>query len=78
MTSRYTYRPSRWLMRVCILLARDAALGFVPKGRVNVLGYQVVRSPATFDFARVHGIRIHSDGLDGGADPAGDGAMMAV
>jgi gamma-glutamyltranspeptidase / glutathione hydrolase len=42
------------------------------------LGYPVVRSPYGFGFAAVHGIRIHEDGLDGGADPGHDGVVIAV
>ena len=42
------------------------------------LGYPVVRSPYGFGFAAVHGIRIHDDGLDGGADPGHDGVVIAV
>ena len=41
-------------------------------------GYEVVRSPKTYGFAAVHAIRVHSDGLDGGADPGHDGIVMAV
>jgi gamma-glutamyltranspeptidase/glutathione hydrolase len=41
-------------------------------------GYEVVRSPKTFGFAAVHAIRVHPDGLDGGADPGHDGIVMAV
>ncbi len=40
--------------------------------------YKVVRSPYTFGFAAVHGIRVHDDGLDGGADPGHDGVVIAV
>ena len=29
-------------------------------------------------FAAVHGIRVHPDGLDGGADPGHDGIVLAV
>ena len=36
---------------------------------LSAQGYPVVRSPYGFGFAAVHGIRIHGDGLDGGADP---------
>ena len=36
---------------------------------LQALGYPVARSPYTFGFAAVHAIRIHEDGLDGGADP---------
>lgn len=41
-------------------------------------GYPVVRSPFGFGFAAVHGIRIHDDGLDGGADPGHDRVVIAV
>ena len=41
-------------------------------------GYPVVRSPYGFGFAAVHGIRVHDDGLDGGADPGHDGVVIAV
>jgi len=41
-------------------------------------GYPVVRSPYGFGFAAVHAIRIHADGLDGGADPGHDGVVIAV
>jgi len=41
-------------------------------------GYEVVRSPQTYGFAAVHAIRVHPDGLDGGADPSHDGIVMAV
>jgi gamma-glutamyltranspeptidase / glutathione hydrolase len=41
-------------------------------------GYEVVRSPKTYGFAAVHAIRVHPDGLDGGADPGHDGIVMAV
>jgi len=41
-------------------------------------GYQVIRSPYTFGFAAVHGIRIGGDRLDGGADPGHDGIALPV
>lgn len=41
------------------------------------LGYQTVRSPLSHTFAWVHGIKITSDGLEGGADPATDGMALA-
>ncbi len=41
-------------------------------------GYEVVRSPYTFGFAAVHGIRVTANGLDGGADPGHDGVALAV
>jgi gamma-glutamyltranspeptidase/glutathione hydrolase len=46
--------------------------------RLGAQGYEVVRSPSTYGFAAVHGIRIHADGLDGGADPGHDGIVIAV
>ncbi len=45
---------------------------------LQALDYKVVRSPYTFGFAAVHAIRIHDDGLDGGADPGHDGVVIAV
>ncbi|MBV8187304.1 MAG: gamma-glutamyltransferase [Alphaproteobacteria bacterium] len=45
---------------------------------LQALDYPVVRSPYTFGFAAVHAIRIHHDGLDGGADPGHDGNVIAV
>jgi len=53
----------------------------VPRFVTRVLeaeGYDVVRSPQTFGFAAVHGIRIAGDTLDGGADPGHDGIAIAV
>lgn len=41
-------------------------------------GYEIVRSPYTFGFAAVHGIRIDGDRLDGGADPGHDGVAIGV
>jgi gamma-glutamyltranspeptidase / glutathione hydrolase len=41
-------------------------------------GYEVIRSPHTFGFAAVHGIRITEYGLDGGADPGHDGIALSV
>ncbi|NGX96430.1 MAG: gamma-glutamyltransferase, partial [Candidatus Afipia apatlaquensis] len=41
-------------------------------------GYEVIRSPYTFGFAAVHGIRIDGDKLDGGADPGHDGIALPV
>jgi len=41
-------------------------------------GYEVIRSPYTFGFAAVHGIRLGKDGFDGGADPGHDGIALAV
>ena len=53
----------------------------IPRGverELGTMGYEVVRSPNTYGFAAVHAIRIHGDGLDGGADPGHDGTVMAV
>lgn len=53
----------------------------VPWSVTDVLeaeGYEVIRSPRTQEFARVHGIRVHEGRLDGGADPGADGVVQAV
>jgi gamma-glutamyltranspeptidase/glutathione hydrolase len=53
----------------------------IPRGvqrELEAEGYEVVRSPNTYGFAAVHAIRVHPDGLDGGADPGHDGIVMAV
>jgi gamma-glutamyltranspeptidase / glutathione hydrolase len=42
------------------------------------LGYQTVRSPLSHTFAWVHGIKVTSDGPEGGADPATDGMALTV
>ena len=41
-------------------------------------GYQIVRWPQSFDFARVHGIEIATGILHGGADPGSDGVALGV
>jgi gamma-glutamyltranspeptidase/glutathione hydrolase len=41
-------------------------------------GYEIIRSPYTQDFARVHGIRASGGRLDGGADPGADGSVQTV
>ncbi|WP_398465538.1 gamma-glutamyltransferase [Tardiphaga sp.] len=41
-------------------------------------GYEVIRSPYTFGFAAVHGIRIDGDRFDGGADPGHDGIAISI
>jgi len=41
-------------------------------------GYPVVRSPFSYVFAGVHGIRIRDGKWDGGADPGRDGMALAV
>lgn len=53
----------------------------IPRGTQRALegmGYEVIRNAYTFGFAAVHAIRVHPDGLDGGADPGHDGIVMAV
>jgi len=53
----------------------------IPRGverELTVQGYEVIRSPRTYGFASVHAIRVHPDGLDGGADPGHDGNVLAV
>jgi gamma-glutamyltranspeptidase/glutathione hydrolase len=46
--------------------------------QLESLGYEVIRSPYTFGFAAVHGIRVVEDRFDGGADPGHDGIALAV
>jgi gamma-glutamyltranspeptidase/glutathione hydrolase len=41
-------------------------------------GYPVARSPFSFVFAGVHGVRIKNGKMDGGADPGRDGMSLAV
>jgi gamma-glutamyltranspeptidase/glutathione hydrolase len=41
-------------------------------------GYEIIRSPQTFGFAAVHGIRIDGGRLDGGADPGHDGIAILL
>ncbi len=41
-------------------------------------GYEIRRSPLSFAFAMVHGIRLKDGTMDGGADPAGDGMALGV
>jgi gamma-glutamyltranspeptidase/glutathione hydrolase len=53
----------------------------IPRGvqrELEAQGYEVVRNPNTYGFAAVHAIRVHPDGLDGGADPGHDGIVLAV
>jgi gamma-glutamyltranspeptidase/glutathione hydrolase len=53
----------------------------IPRGvqrELEARGYEVLRNPYTFGFAAVHAIRVHPDGLDGGADPGHDGVAIAV
>ena len=41
-------------------------------------GYDVIRSPYSYAFAWVHGIKVTEGGLEGGADPCTDGVAMAA
>jgi len=41
-------------------------------------GYDVKRSPMSYAFAALHGIRVTQGGLDGGADPQRDGMAVLV
>jgi len=41
-------------------------------------GYEVKRSPQSFAFAALHGIRVNGARLEGGADPQRDGMALAV
>lgn len=53
----------------------------IPRSVTQVLeaeGYEIVRSPFSFGFAAVHGIRVTEHGLDGGADPGHDGVALAL
>lgn len=51
---------------------------FRTERELRSLGYETIRSPLTFGFAAVHGIRIDGDLLDGGADPGHDGTAIMV
>ena len=41
-------------------------------------GYEVIRSPLSYDFAWVHALKIEGDRVTGGADPGTDGMALAV
>lgn len=41
-------------------------------------GYEVIRSPLSYTFAAVHGIRIADGRIEGAADPGHDGMALAV
>ena len=45
---------------------------------LRAAGYRIVRSPQSFEFARVHGIEIRDGALAGGADPGSDGVALGV
>ncbi len=46
-------------------------------GPLEADGYQVVRWPGSYEFARVHAIAVGPDGLTGAADPGADGMALA-
>ena len=50
---------------------------YVTKDLEN-MGYEVIRSPFSYGFAGVHGIRIVEGVWDGGADPGRDGMTLSV
>ena len=50
---------------------------YVTKDLEN-MGYKVIRSPFSYGFAGVHGIRIVDGIWDGGADPGRDGMTLSV
>ena len=50
---------------------------YVTKDLEN-MGYEVIRSPFSYGFAGVHGIRIVDGVWDGGADPGRDGMTLSV
>lgn len=53
----------------------------IPRFVTNELedrGYRIARSPFSYVFAGVHGIRIRDGQWDGGADPGRDGMALAV
>ncbi len=53
----------------------------IPRWITNELearGYPIARSPFSYVFAGVHGIRAKNGRLDGGADPGRDGMALAV
>ena len=45
---------------------------------LRAAGYEIVRSPQSFEFARVHGIEVRGGKLYGGADPGSDGVALGV
>jgi len=52
----------------------------IPRSTTRALeadGYEVVRWPGGFEFARVHAIDVTPDGLAGAADPGADGMALA-
>jgi gamma-glutamyltranspeptidase/glutathione hydrolase len=42
------------------------------------VGYSIIRSHRSYDFALVHAIRIEEDSVTGGADPGADGVALSV
>ena len=47
-------------------------------GKLEKQGYEVLRSPLSYGFAAVHGLKIEGDKVTGGADPGHDGMALAV
>ncbi|MDF3838461.1 gamma-glutamyltransferase [Cupriavidus basilensis] len=45
---------------------------------LGAMGYEVLRDARTYGFASIHGIRVTSEGLEGGADPNHDGCWMGL
>ena len=48
------------------------------ENELKAIGYETIRSPYTFGFAAVHGVRIEADHLDGAADPGHDGNAILL
>jgi gamma-glutamyltranspeptidase/glutathione hydrolase len=48
------------------------------QGELESLGYDVIRNLGPLEPASVYAIRVHPDGLDGGADPGQDGVVLTV
>ena len=45
---------------------------------VKAMGYGLIRNYLSYAFAGVHGIKVTSDGSQGGADPGRDGVALVV
>ncbi len=58
-------------------LERAAQFNAAARARYEADGYEVVRWPGGFEFARVHAIDVTPDGLAGAADPGSDGMALA-
>lgn len=53
-------------------------LSYAVTAELQQQGYEIIRSPYSYGFAAVHGIRISDTGMDGAADPGHDGMALAV